>query len=46
MAAVIYKWQQVIPKSNVLAVNFGSLVGFFYTAFVLNLTAMSFLVSD
>lgn len=45
-AAVIYKWQQVIPKSNFLAVNLGALVGFFYTAFVLNLTVIGFTVSD
>lgn len=44
--AVVYKWQQALPKNNFLAVNAGSLFGFFYTAFVLNLTVMGFLVSD
>ena len=43
--AVIYKLQQAIPKSNFLAVNLATLFGFFYTAFVLNLTVMGFLVS-
>jgi lysophospholipid acyltransferase len=43
-ARVLYKWQQAIPKSNFLAVNLGAFAGFFYTAFVLNLTAMGFLV--
>jgi hypothetical protein len=44
--AVVYKWRQAIPKNNFLAVNLGALLGFFYTAFVLNLTVMGFLVSD
>ena len=45
-APVIYKWQQAIPKNNSLAVLLGKLFGAFYTAFVLNLTCMGFLVGD
>jgi len=41
---VIYKWQQAIPKNNSPAVVLGKLFGAFYTAFVLNLTCMGFLV--
>ncbi|KAG0559304.1 hypothetical protein KC19_10G095200 [Ceratodon purpureus] len=43
-SALMIAGARAIPKNNLLAVNVGSLFGFFYSAFVLNTTVMGFLV--